>query len=373
MNLNNFYSLTVEDRGKFLIDNGIVPKVKEETVFTIPSQFKKDKYTITETPEGFECNCADFKYRHRQCKHIHALRYWMDYRQYLTKEGIYKGTETALPNCVYCNSLKVVKFGMRKKKQRLKCETCGKTFVANPEFRGLSTEPKAIVLCLDLYFKGLSLRKIKSTLKQFYEVQVTHETIRRWKNRFMKQINEYVESYKPEIKGSWHMDETKVKTKKGWLWIWNSLDEETRYLVASTVSEGKGVIEARKHFKVAKANNSEVRPKQINTDGLQDYRRAIRKEFRTHKKETIHHRSIGFIENQHVERLNGNQKERLKVMRGLADRKSLDYHARDYRTFYNFVRPHQAIGTTPALKAGVDLGLKENKWISLIKKSAANQ
>ena len=59
MDLNNFYSLTVQDRGRFLIDNGITPKVKEETVFTISSQFKKDKYTINETPEGFECNCAN--------------------------------------------------------------------------------------------------------------------------------------------------------------------------------------------------------------------------------------------------------------------------------------------------------------------------
>jgi len=73
MDLKGFYSLTVEDRGKFLIDNGITPKVKEETVFTIPSQFKKDRYTITETPEGFECSCADFKYRHRQCKHTRAV------------------------------------------------------------------------------------------------------------------------------------------------------------------------------------------------------------------------------------------------------------------------------------------------------------
>lgn len=41
MKLNNFYSLSVEDRGKFMINNGVIPKVKEETVFTIPSQFKK--------------------------------------------------------------------------------------------------------------------------------------------------------------------------------------------------------------------------------------------------------------------------------------------------------------------------------------------
>jgi len=362
-----------EERGRQLLQIGLMPKLKTEQVFVVPSQNSKTRYKVIQNYNGWVCTCPDNKYRKVTCKHIFAVQFWKEYRQYLTKQGLYEGTEQAIPTCAYCNSLKVVKNGKRKNKQRFSCLSCKKSFVANPEFRNISVEPKVVVLCIDLALKGLSLRKIKDTIKQFYSVDVTHETVRQWKNRFMAQINSFVEQAKPETKSVWHTDETKVKTKKGWLWIWNSLDEETRFLVASTVSEGKGVLEARKHFQIAKQNNSGIRPKQINTDGLQDYRRAIRKEFRTHKKETVHHRSIGFIENQHIERLNGNQKERLKVMRGLADRKSLDFHTRDYRTFYNFVRPHQAIGTTPAIKAGVDLGLSENKWLSLIKKSAVNQ
>jgi transposase-like protein len=375
MNLESFYSLSIEDRGRFLIDNGITPKVKEESVFTIPSQFKKDKYTIAETPDGFECSCADYKFRQRECKHIHALRYWIDYRQYLTKEGIYKGTENALPNCIHCNSLKVVKFGMRKKKQRLKCEACGKTFVANPEFRGLSTEPKAIVLYLDLYFKGLSLRKIKSTLKQFYEVKVTHETIRRWKNRFMKQINDYVEAYKPEIKGSWHMDETKVKSKREWLWVWNTIDAETKFLMASTVSVGKTMQETRQHIKECRENNGGVKPDFVTTDGLGVYPRALRKEMQIRKTRlnrtgrTQHIISQGFYHNQLAERHHSTMKERTKIMRGLADYKSVERHAKDYRTFFNFVRENQAIqGNTPNEKIGL-MELGENKWLSLIKKA----
>jgi len=57
-------------------------------------------------------------------------------------------------------------------------------------------------------------------------------------------------------------------------------------------------------------------------------------------------------------------------MRGLADQKSLLRHSNDYRTFYNFVRPHQALNReTLAQKARIQIELGQNRWISLIKQS----
>jgi len=371
LTMQEFYSLSREERGKLMLEQGKVPKVKVEQVFVIPSQFKNGvRYKVVQHYNGFSCNCPDFKYRHKECKHIFAVKYWSELRQYLTKEGIYEGTEQALPTCAYCNSLKVVKFGKRKNKQRFKCETCNKTFVANPEFKGISVKPKAVVMCLDLYFKGLSLRKIQSTLKEFYSVSVTHETIRQWKNRFMKQINDYTEQFKPELKENWHTDEMKVKSKKKWLWVWNTISEDSKFLMACSVTQERSVQETREHFQKAKENNGEAKPPFITTDGMQGYRRAINKEFHTMRKKTQHLRSVGFYKNQLVERTNGTQRERLKVFRGLADKKSVERHTRDYRTYYNFVREHQGLKTTPAKKAGLDLQLGENRWLSLIKKSA---
>ncbi len=366
-----FYSLSREERGKLMLDEGKHPRMKGEQVYVMPSQFRNGlKYRVVEHYDHAACTCPDYRYRQKTCKHIFAVKFWKDLRQYISKEGLYEGTEQALPTCAYCNSLQVVKNGKRGSKQRFLCESCHKTFVANPEFKGISVEPKVVVLCIDLALKGLSLRKIKDTLKQFYSVDVTHETVRQWKNRFMAQINNFVAEQKPELRGVWHTDETKVKTKKGWMWVWNSLDEETRFLVASTVSKERGIKDARAHFKQAKQNNADARPCQINTDGLHAYHKAINKEFKTVKKETVHKRSIGFIENQHVERLNGTQRERTKVFRGLADEKSLLRHSKDFRTFYNFVRPNQALnGVTPAEKAGINLKLGNNKWLSLIKQS----
>lgn len=42
--------------------------------------------------------------------------------------------------------------------------------------------------------------------------------------------------------------------------------------------------------------------------------------------------------------------------------------------YYNFIRPHEGLnGYTPAEIAGLDVGLGQNKWKGLIKKSVENK
>jgi hypothetical protein len=42
--------------------------------------------------------------------------------------------------------------------------------------------------------------------------------------------------------------------------------------------------------------------------------------------------------------------------------------------YYNFIRPHQALnGKTPAEEAKLNLGLGQNRWLDLIKKSLETQ
>ena len=40
-----------------------------------------------------------------------------------------------------------------------------------------------------------------------------------------------------------------------------------------------------------------------------------------------------------------------------------------FRNYYNFIRPHSAIGTTPAIKAGIGVEMEGNRWMKLLKKS----
>jgi len=147
-----------------------------------------------------------------------------------------------------------VKFGVRKNKsgnkQRYTCKDCNKKFVLEP-IKYVKGNAKMITLTMDLYFKGLSLRDISDTIKQFYNLDITHETVRRWIRTFTKLMNEYTKKFKPELSERWHVDEQNIKVGKDWLWSWNVLDKDTRFLVANNVTKSRYIKDARAVLKKA--------------------------------------------------------------------------------------------------------------------------
>ena len=69
-----------------------------------------------------------------------------------------------------------------------------------------------------------------------------------------------------------------------------------------------------------------------------------------------------------MERLNGEFRDREKVVRGLKKRDSPLISG--YQIYHNYVRPHMALeGKTPAEKCGIQIkGF--NKWITLIQNAS---
>lgn len=69
-----------------------------------------------------------------------------------------------------------------------------------------------------------------------------------------------------------------------------------------------------------------------------------------------------------MERLNGEIRDREKVMRGL---KKMDSPIlTGYQLFHNYIRPHMSLdGLTPADKVGIKIE-GDNKWITLIQNAS---
>lgn len=331
------------------------------------------------------CNCLDFTYRHVTCKHIYAVSLKKEHHP-TTKEDV---LPPILPIsneivCHKCKSVNIIKYGIRHNKcgdiQRYRCKECNYKFIVNIGFERNRANPKAVTVALDLYFKGVSLRKVCDHLKQFHDVEVTHVTIIKWMRKFVDTVKPFVDSITPpHLSGVVHVDEMMVHVRreeheKGhYQWLWNLIDDGTRFWISSLVSQRREIEDARRVYQDAKQKTGI--PKAIIHDGLPSYNEAFQKEYFTLKNPRVKNiRSVSVRNeglNSVVERLNGTMREREKVMRGMNTRESAQKIIEAMRIHYNFCREHSTLGKTPAEASGIKIE-GENKLLTLIQNSIRN-
>jgi putative transposase len=142
--------------------------------FLVPSQSSNKQYEVDVSSQEDSCTCPDHTYRKTQCKHIVAVKLWLALKEKLVTQKVEESVTVA---CKFCNSLEVVKYGTKNGKQNYYCKSCKRKFVNNGDFQKLKFSPQTISLTLDLYFKGVSLRKISDHLRQFHSLSVSwHDT-----------------------------------------------------------------------------------------------------------------------------------------------------------------------------------------------------
>src|SRR5712691_12872838 len=128
--------------------------------YKVKSQSNHEKwYTFIDTyNEGWTCDCADFTFRHFECKHIHAVKF-----SKLLRKKIYFDTFSNIPItesklgeiiCQKCGSPNYKKFGIRHNKdsgdiQRYLCKDCEYRFIVNPAFENCKASAKIITAAID--------------------------------------------------------------------------------------------------------------------------------------------------------------------------------------------------------------------------------
>jgi hypothetical protein len=150
------------------------------------------------------------------------------------------------------------------------------------------------------------------------------------------------------------------------------MDDQTRFWIAQEVAETKYTADLRPLFQQGK-KLARKQPKTLITDGAPNFHEAFNDEFYTKKlaNRPEHIRDIrmnGQVHNNKMERMNGEIRDRERVMRTLerADSPILT----GIQIYHNYVRPHEALnGKTPAEVAGIKIG-GENKWLTLIQNAS---
>lgn len=260
--------------------------------------------------------------------------------------------------CIYCDSSIVVKDGLRHNKygdiQKFNCRECNRYFTINLGFERIHATPQMVTSAMQLYFTGESLRNVQKFLK-LQGVKITYVSIYNWITKYVGLMKAYLEKITPNVSDAWRADELYLKIRGNPKYLFALMDDQTRFWIAQQVADTKYTSNIQPLFRSAK-EIADKRPNTMITDGAANFHDAFNKEFRTREnprtKHIQHIRLQGDHNNNKMERMNGEVRDREKVVRGLkkADTPVLT----GYQIYHNYFRPHEALkGKTPAEKCGI--------------------
>lgn len=343
-----------EARSDNMLLSGILPVYDYDEQYWVKSQFSNKKYKTT----LHSCTCPDFKNGYI-CKHILLLKKTLEGQNPQEKE-----------KCLKCGSNNLKKNGTRKvvngKKQRWLCLDCNHSFVIE-DIRENKASVEIVVKSMDMYMKGESYRAIANSLKQFHNLKVSQVSVMNWVKRYIKVIDEHTKQYTPNVSDVWHTDEQFIKVKGVQKYVWNCMDNKTRFLLANNVTDKRTTENARNLFKQAKKTAGK-KAQTIITDGAFAYSQAVRKEFMTYKNPNPHYRYVSLRQhdsnNNIIERFHGNYRAREKSMRSMKTLEGANTFSKGFRLYHNFIRVHQSLGKTPAQMGGLEVN---PNWEELMK------
>ena len=285
--------------------------------------------------------------------------------------------------CPHCNGENIVRRGQRKTQnrgviQRYGCQECGKRFVEDNGFFKMKNAPQKVTLCLDLFYRGVSTRKVQEHLQAFYPQNSSWVSIYKWIVKYSNAISKFTDTLKLQVGKEIQVDEMEYKTKGKKSWFIDCIDTETRFMVSSNFVKMRGQNEIKKVIARAK-QKTDNKIKICTTDGFTAYSKVVKSVFgynKTLKQFNVIHNKVTQLKNEgfnhKVERMHSNIRERTKVFRGFGSLEGANALMKGYEVFYNFIRKHQAINCCPYELACPELKLGINKWLDLIKLSKAN-
>jgi len=259
--------------------------------------------------------------------------------------------------CPNCKSENVIKWTKRKTQnrgliQRYKCKNCGKYFTKDDGFFRMRNNAQKITCALDLFYRGVSTRKVQEHFKAFLPHNSSNVSIYNWVVKYSKMISGFTDNLKINGGSEVQLDEMeyhrRISHKEIGVskdWFIDSIDVKTRYMVSSKYFNSRGQNELREVMKKVKYKTKGYITT-ITTDGYTAYEKVINQTWgynnKVGKHNILHNKNIaskgeGF--NIYVERMHNSIRERTVTFRGFHGKiESAQAIMKGYEIFYNFIR-----------------------------------
>lgn len=266
--------------------------------------------------------------------------------------------------CKFCLSKNTKKHGSYKGKQRYFCNDCKHSFNADNQLYNMKTPDNQVSSALDMYYKGMSINSIRDNLNEQYQNCPSSKTIYGWIQKYTNLAINQFKDYHPETGNTFIADETMLKIEGKNVWMYDIIDSDTRFLLATQIATSRAIHQAQTLMELASKKANKI-PRTVITDSNNSYPEGIELAYGS---ESTHIQSEPFAESndtQKIERFHSTLKERTKVMRGLKSIESAKKFVEGWLIYYNYLRPHESLnGKTPAEEAKIKYPSKS--WVEII-------
>ncbi len=184
------------------------------------------------------------------------------------------------------------------------------------EFKWKHYQPDIILLTVRWYLRySLSFRGLVELMEE-RGLSMAHTTIMRWVHQYGPELDERVRRHLKSTNDSWRVDETYVKIKGQWMYLYRAVDSEGN-TIDFCLSESRDKQAAKRFFKKALAFSHVSKPRVITVDKNPAYPIAIQ-ELKEEKQmpEGIQLRQVKYLNNI-VEQDHRFIKKRIRPMLGL--------------------------------------------------------
>jgi|SRR5208283_4417517 transposase-like protein len=149
-------------------------------------------------------------------------------------------------------------------------------------FKGRHFEREIIILCVRWYLRfKLSFRDLVEMMAE-RGIDLAHTTIMRWIQRYVPEFEKRWNRFACKAGGSWRVDETYVKIKGCWTYLYRAVDSNGQ-TVDFLLRAKRDVAAAKAFFRRAFESQRSL-PRAITLDGYQASHRAAREFLATHRR-----------------------------------------------------------------------------------------
>ena len=271
-----------------------------------------------------------------------------------------------------------------KRKTGQRCDTCriggggGRRMIVvdangkpvKPEGKRPHATPHEKGAAVDMYFDGLSYRRVAGNMETYFGRQTDPTSVYNWVRESTGKAEEILRPMKVNTGPTWVADEMVVNVGGEKLWLFNIMDSDTRFVLAAYLTPERTTRAAQTTLALAR-ERSATHPEEIKTDGLRSYRQALPRAFPTRVvKHTVSQGIRAEINNNMSERLQGTFRDRDKTLRGLKGRDTGQAYIDGLVLHYNYFRPHEALeDKRPAEAAGAEIPFRSWADVAAVKSS----